>query len=156
MSIESESAGTADALTPRARVQHQIDHDAAVQWLNIDFVDVKDDGIRVRMPVRAEMRNGFGIVHGGFPYLLGDTAFAFTGTAAGFPMVTHQANMTYTAPASGSFLEAESKLLHRYGRNVICEVTVRDEDGSVVAFMNCHGVVSKKVATTTNSGIVSQ
>lgn len=137
--------------TPRQRVQHQINHDAAVKWLNLDFIHVSDDGLRVRMPVLDQMRNGFGIVHGGFPYLLGDTAFAFTGTAAGTPIVTHQANVTYTAPASGEHLEAESRLLHRYGRNVICEVTVRDEGGPVVAYMSVHGVVSKKLATTRNS-----
>lgn len=152
MSVEENAPQTgAGEQTPRERVQHQIDHDAAVQWLNIEFLHVAEDGVRVRMPVLDSMRNGFGIVHGGFPYLLGDTAFAFTGTASGAPMVTHQANVTYTAPASGAYLEAESKLLHRYGRNVICEVTVRDEDGSVVTYLSVHGVVSRKVATTDNS-----
>ena len=145
----SDNAGQHE--TPWGRVQHQIDHDAAVNWLNIEFLDVSEEGVTIRMPVRDEMRNGFGIVHGGFPYLLGDTAFAFSGTAAGVPMVTHQSNTTYTAPAKGEFLEARSRILHRYGRNVICEVTVRDEGEVVVAYMSVHGVVSSKVASTSNS-----
>lgn len=145
-----------DLGTPQERVQHQIDHDAAVQWLNMEFTEITETGVTIRMPIRDEMRNGFGIVHGGFPYLLGDTAFAFCGTAAGFPMVTHQSNTTYTAPAKGEFLEARSRILHRYGRNVICEVTVRDEGEIVVAYMSVHGVVSSKVATTSNSSRVGE
>ncbi|MGO1542793.1 MAG: PaaI family thioesterase [Gulosibacter sp.] len=140
-----------DGQTPRERVQHQIDHDAAVQWLGIEFLEVEETGVTVRLPIRNEMRNGFGIVHGGFPYLLADTAFAFSGTASGTPMVTHQSNTTYTAPAKGEYLVATSKILHRYGRNIICDVTVQDDDGTVVAYLSMHGVVSKKVATTGNS-----
>lgn len=145
-----------DDRSPRERVQHQIDHDAAVQWLGIEFLEVTETRVTVRMPVRDEMRNGFGIVHGGFPYLLADTAFAFSGTASGTPMVTHQSNTTYTAPARGEFLAATSSIQHRYGRNVICEVTVRDEDGTVVAYLSVHGVISKKVASTDNSKLADK
>ncbi|MDJ1372483.1 PaaI family thioesterase [Gulosibacter molinativorax] len=148
---ESGEQNESATQTPRERVQHQIDHDAAVQWLGIEFLEVEETGVTLRLPVRDEMRNGFGIVHGGFPYLLADTAFAFSGTAAGTPMVTHQSNTTYTAPAKGSVLSATAKILHRYGRNVICDVSVRDDDGTVVAYLSMHGVVSKKVASTGNS-----
>lgn len=136
--------------TPRARVDHQIAHDPTVDWLGIEFIEVDEEHIRVRMPVRDEMRNGFGIVHGGFPYLLADTAFAFSGTALGEPMVTHHANTTYTAPARGAFLEAEARIHHRYGRYVICNVDVFDEDGTPVVHTSAHGVVSKRIATTDN------
>lgn len=143
-----------DDRTPRERVEHQVAHDITVQWLGIEFVEVEEDRVVARMPVRDEMRNGFGIVHGGFPYLLGDTAFAFSGTASGTPMVTHHASTTYTAPAKGAFLTAEAQVVHRYGRYVICKVDVRDDDGSTVVHQSMHGVVSRKVATTANAALV--
>ncbi|NLT27146.1 MAG: PaaI family thioesterase [Microbacteriaceae bacterium] len=143
-----------DARTPRERVEHQVAHDITVQWLGIEFVEVEEDRVLARMPVRDEMRNGFGIVHGGFPYLLGDTAFAFSGTASGRPMVTHHASTTYTAPAKGAFLTAEAQVVHRYGRYVICKVDVRDEDGTPVVHQSMHGVISRKVATTENAKLV--
>ncbi|RRJ88634.1 PaaI family thioesterase [Gulosibacter macacae] len=146
--------GNNDGLTPRERVDHQVAHDITVQWLGIEFIEVDEHHVRARMPIRDEMRNGFGIVHGGFPYLLGDTAFAFSGTAAGAPMVTHHASTTYTAPACGAYLEAEARVHHRYGRYVICNVDVFDEDGSTVVHQSMHGVVSKKVATTENASAV--
>lgn len=152
---EADAQQGRDASTPQERVEYQRDHDAAVQWLGIEFVEVSEHRVTARLPVRDEMRNGFGIIHGGFPYLLADTAFAFSGTAAGTPMVTHQSNTTYTAPARGDYLEATANILHRYGRNVICDVTVRDDDGSVVAYLSMHGVVSKRVATTGNSTVTA-
>lgn len=143
-----------DGLTPRERVDHQVAHDITVQWLGIEFLEVEEDRVLARMPVRDEMRNGFGIVHGGFPYLLGDTAFAFSGTASGRPMVTHHASTTYTAPAKGEHLTAEARVLHRYGRYVICQVDVRDDDGAKVVHQSMHGVISRKVATTANARLV--
>lgn len=148
---DAQIENAADPQTPLARVQHQAAHDAAVIWLGIEFTEVSENSVSARLPIRDDMRNGFGIVHGGFPYLLADTAFAFSGTASGTPMVTHQSNTTYTAPAKGEYLEATAKILHRYGRNVICDVSVRDDDGTVVAYLSMHGVISKKVATTDNS-----
>lgn len=135
-----------EPVSPLERVQRQATSDATVAWLRIEFVKVEIDRVLARMQVRDEMRNAFGIVHGGLLFLLGDTAFAFSGAAAGHPMVTHHASTTYTAPAKGSVITAEAKIVHRYGRNVICSAIVRDQDGTVVVHQTMQGVISRKGA----------
>jgi acyl-CoA thioesterase len=61
----------------RAVVDHMMTHDRFSQWLGIKVLEVREGYSRIKMEVRAEMVNGFGIVHGGVPFSLADSAFAF-------------------------------------------------------------------------------
>ena len=58
-------------------VAHMMEHDLFSQWLGISVIEVKEGYSRIRMTVRDEMINGFGIVHGGIAFSLADSAFAF-------------------------------------------------------------------------------
>jgi acyl-CoA thioesterase len=58
-------------------VSHMMNNDFFSQWLGIEVLDIKEGYSKVRMTVRKEMVNGFGIVHGGIPFSLADSAFAF-------------------------------------------------------------------------------
>jgi len=58
-------------------VDHMMDHDAFSQWLGIEVLEITEGYSRIRMTIRKEMVNGFGIVHGGVPFAFADSAFAF-------------------------------------------------------------------------------
>ena len=58
-------------------VKHMMENDFFSQWLDIKILEIKEGHSRIRMTVRKEMVNGFGIVHGGIPFSLADSAFAF-------------------------------------------------------------------------------
>ena len=58
-------------------VDHMMEHDAFSQWLGIQVIEVSEGSSKVKMIVRKEMVNGFGIVHGGIAFSLADSAFAF-------------------------------------------------------------------------------
>ena len=58
-------------------VTHMMENDYFSQWLGIRVLDVREGYSKVQMTVRKEMVNGFGIVHGGIPFSLADSAFAF-------------------------------------------------------------------------------
>jgi acyl-CoA thioesterase len=58
-------------------VDHMMDHDGFSQWMGITVLEIKEGYSRIRMTIRKEMVNGFGIVHGGIPFSLADSAFAF-------------------------------------------------------------------------------
>ena len=58
-------------------VQHMMQEDRFSQWLGIEVLAVKEGYSQIRMEIRAEMVNGFGIVHGGITFSLADSAFAF-------------------------------------------------------------------------------
>ena len=47
------------------------------QWLGIEIVEIKQGYCKLKMKVREEMTNGFGIAHGGICFSIADTALAF-------------------------------------------------------------------------------
>ena len=63
--------------TPQQVVAHMMDNDFFSQWLGIEVLEIREGYSRIKMSVRKEMVNGFGIVHGGIPFSFADSAFAF-------------------------------------------------------------------------------
>ena len=63
-------------------------NDQASQSLGMELLEVRPGFARLRMPVRAEFLNGLGSCHGGYMFLLADSAFAFacTTTATSLPL----------------------------------------------------------------------
>lgn len=50
--------------------------DYASEWMGIEVVALADGHATIRMTLRQEMLNGFGMAHGGMIFAFGDTAFA--------------------------------------------------------------------------------
>ncbi len=50
--------------------------DYASEWMGIEVLALDDGHATIRMPLRQEMLNGFGMAHGGMIFAFGDTAFA--------------------------------------------------------------------------------
>ena len=57
--------------------------DAFSQWLGIEVLEIAPRRSTLRMTVRPEMINGFGVTHGGIVYSLADSALAFACNAKG-------------------------------------------------------------------------
>ena len=64
-------------------VQGMLRADAFSRWLGIDIVEIAPGRSVVRMKVRPEMVNGFGVSHGGIVYSLADSALAFASNTNG-------------------------------------------------------------------------
>ena len=80
------------------------------------------------------MVNGHGIAHGGYIFLLADTAFAFACNTYEIATVAAAADVVFVAPArEGDRLVAEAVERVRFGRSGVYDVTVRRADGEVVA-----------------------
>jgi acyl-CoA thioesterase len=127
-----------------AFVEEQLNSDPAPSWLGVQLVSAGVGEVVMRLPVQPEMNNALGLLHGGFVFLLADTAFAYCDTAAGTPLVTHMAHTTYLAPVqSAAWIQAQAVVQHRYGRNVMCDVTVTDSRKNVIAEMRVHGVMAR-------------
>ena len=52
--------------------------DYASDWMGIEVVALADGHATIRMALRQEMLNGFGMAHGGMIFAFGDTAFALS------------------------------------------------------------------------------
>lgn len=107
--------------------------DTASQRLGIELISAGDGAATVRMTVTAEMVNGHGMTHGGYVFLLADTAFACACNSHGPVTVAAGADVTFLRPtAAGDVLEAYAKERSTSGRSGIYDVTVT-RDGAVVA-----------------------
>jgi acyl-CoA thioesterase len=114
--------------------------DRASQALGIEIAEVSPGRAVARLTVTATMVNGHAIAHGGYVFLLADTAFAFACNTYGHVTVARGADITFVAPAhEGDELEAVAVERHRAGRNGIYDVTVRRRgSGGVVAEFRGH------------------
>jgi phenylacetic acid degradation protein PaaD len=114
--------------------------DQASQSLGIEIAEVSPGRALARLTVTAALVNGHEMAHGGYVFLLADTAFAFACNTYGYVTVAHGAEITFVAPAQqGDELEAVAVERHRAGRNGIYDVTVRRRaSGEVVAEFRGH------------------
>jgi phenylacetic acid degradation protein PaaD len=114
--------------------------DQASQALGIEITEVARGRAAARLTIAANMVNGHAIAHGGFVFLLADTAFAFACNTYGYVTVARGAEVTFVAPAhEGDELEAVAVERQRAGRNGIYDVTVRRRvSGEVVAEFRGH------------------
>ena len=66
-----------DQKRAEALVSGMVSRDGFSAWLDVELVEVRPAGCTLRMRVRADMLNGFGVCHGGITYSLADSALAF-------------------------------------------------------------------------------
>ncbi|MEU6710192.1 hydroxyphenylacetyl-CoA thioesterase PaaI [Nonomuraea sp. NPDC046802] len=111
-----------------------LDADRASAALGIELLELGEGRAACRMTVTVHMINGHDLCHGGYVFLLADTAFACACNSHGPVTVAAGAEITFVSPArEGDVLVAEAAERTRYGRSGIYDVTVRKPDGQVVA-----------------------
>jgi acyl-CoA thioesterase len=108
--------------------------DAFSQWLGIEVVTTRPDESELRMTVRAEMVNGFGVAHGGIAYSLADSALAFAANTNGNVTVAIDNGITYPAAINvGDVLTARCTKDSTTRRLGFYRATVTNQDGAIVA-----------------------
>jgi acyl-CoA thioesterase len=117
-----------------AIVGKMLAHDGFSRWLGVEVVTVEPARATLRMRVRPDMTNGFGVCHGGVTFALADSALAFASNTAGKVTVSIENSMTYPAPVRvGDVLTAEAEEEASSGRLAYYRVRVTNADGTVVA-----------------------
>lgn len=115
-------------------VTHMMKHDLFSQWLGIEVLDVREGYSRIKMTVRDEMINGFGIVHGGIAFSLADSAFAFACNNRNNLSVALDTSINFTKPVHpGDVLTAEVKELHNGRSTGLYHITISNQRDHVVA-----------------------
>lgn len=108
--------------------------DRASQLLGIEITAIAPGRASARMRVTETMINGHDIAHGGYVFLLADTAFAFACNSHGQVNLAAACDIVYVAPARlGDELIADAVERVRYGNSAVCDVTVRRASGETVA-----------------------
>ena len=115
-------------------VARMYDGDPFSLWLGIERVQVAPGTCILRMRVREEMLNGFGIAHGGITYSLGDSCLAFAANAHGIRSVSVETSISHTKPViAGDLLTARSSELSLTGRIGVYHITITNQRDETVA-----------------------
>lgn len=108
--------------------------DRASAAAGVRVLELSDGHAVATMTVREDMTNGHRITHGGYIFLLADTAFACACNVADSVTVAAGADITFlTATRAGDVLTATADRRTERGRSGVYDVTVTDADGAVVA-----------------------
>lgn len=108
--------------------------DAFSQWLGIERVKVAPGSCVLRMTIRTEMTNGFGIAHGGITYSLADSALAFAANAHGRMSVSVETSISHTLQLkAGDVITATAEEMSITNKIAIYHITIRNNTGDTVA-----------------------
>ena len=111
-----------------------LERDAFSAWLGLEVSALAPGACTVRMTVRDDMLNGFGVCHGGVTYALADSALAFASNTHGRVTVSVENGISYPAPvAGGDRLVAVAEEESAGRRLAYYRVTVTNQRGEKVA-----------------------
>ncbi|MDB5251704.1 MAG: paaI [Flaviaesturariibacter sp.] len=122
-----------DALS-RSVIAQMMRDDAFSQWLGITLLEVREGYSRISMTLRADMLNGFGVIHGGIAFSLADSAFAFACNSRNNLSVALDTSITFTkSTMPGDTLTAEAREIHNGLRTGLYQITITNAEGAPVA-----------------------
>jgi acyl-CoA thioesterase len=97
MTVRSVRRERGDRVTGQA--QAMFADDVASRSLGMELVEAGEDTAVVRMRITRQMVNGYDIVHGGYLFMLADTAFACACNSHGAVTVAAGAEISFVASA---------------------------------------------------------
>lgn len=129
--------------TPLEIFHKMFDNDPFSQWMGMELVSVGPGVCTLRMTVRPEMLNGFGVAHGGITFALADSAFAFACNSSGRHTMSIHCSVEHVAPVWAGDVLTATATEERLG-NAISNyaVVVTKADGTPAAFFR--GVAYRK------------
>jgi acyl-CoA thioesterase len=123
----------ADTLAKQV-VEKMMQEDRFSQWMGIEVIEVREGYSRIRMTIRPEMVNGFGIVHGGVTFAFADSAFAFACNNRNDLSVALDTSINFTKQVLvGDQLTAEATELHNGKSTGLYQIAIQNQHQQLVA-----------------------
>ena len=118
----------------RKVVSHMMERDLFSKWLGIEIIEIKEGYSKIKMIIRNEMVNGFGIVHGGVTFSMADSAFAFACNNRNNLSVALDTSINFTKPVQvDDILIAETKEIHNGKSTGLYQITITNQHNHIVA-----------------------
>lgn len=119
--------------TPTEIVNRMMAKDYFSQWLGIQILSIREGYSQLKLTVRKDMLNGFGIAHGGITYCLADSALAFASNSLGDQAVSIETSISHTLKVKeGDELTAEAKQMSAGPKIAIYEVRILNQENKTV------------------------
>jgi acyl-CoA thioesterase len=110
------------------------ERDPASQALGMVLAEIRPGYARMTMTVRADMLNGHQSCHGGYIFMLADSAFAFACNSHNHNTVGAGCTIDYLAPGrEGDLLSAEASEQALAGKTGVYDVKVSNGEGRTIA-----------------------
>ena len=115
-------------------VNDMLQKDLFSQWLSISIIEIKEGYSKIKMTVRSEMINGFGIVHGGITFSLADSAFAFACNNRNILSVALDTSINFLKPVQvNDVLIAVANELHNGRSTGLYHINITNQQNETVA-----------------------
>jgi acyl-CoA thioesterase len=115
-------------------VNKMMELDYFSQWMRVEMIEIKENYSKIKMPVRKEMLNGFGIAHGGITFSLADSAFAFACNSDGKITLALDVSISFPkAVKENDILIAEAKQVNKTTRTGLFLIEVKNQHDELVA-----------------------
>jgi acyl-CoA thioesterase len=110
------------------------ERDPASRALGMSLDEIRPGYARMSMPVRGDMLNGHGTCHGGYIFMLADSAFAFACNSHNHVTVGAGCTIDYLAPGrEGDLLTAEAVEQALVGKTGVYDIVVSNQEGRKLA-----------------------
>ncbi len=108
--------------------------DGFSNWLGIEVIETGVGKSVLRMTVRKEMLNGFGIAHGGITYSFADSALAFSSNSHGRMSVSVETSISHIQQVKeGDVLTAVAEEQSISNKIAVYHITVTNQERTRVA-----------------------
>lgn len=120
--------------SPSQIVSTMYEKDYFSQWLGIEVIESSEGKSILKMKVKKEMLNGFGIAHGGITYSLADSALAFASNSHGKKAVSIETNISHLKTVhENDLLTATASLKSISNKIGLYEVEITNQNSILVA-----------------------
>jgi acyl-CoA thioesterase len=114
-------------------VDKMYNNDPFSLWLGIERIEESEGASILRMKVRHDMLNGFGIIHGGVTFSLADSALAFASNSHGIQSVSIDNSINYFEPArEGDILTATTEEVRITNKIGLYHITITNQTGNKI------------------------
>ena len=115
-------------------VDKMINNDAFSKWLGIEVIEIKKGFCKLKMTIREEMTNGFGIAHGGISYSLADSALAFAANSDGIQSLSIETTISHIKKVeTGDILIATTKEINKEEKYSNYSISISNQKNIEVA-----------------------
>lgn len=116
-------------------VDKMLAEDKFSEWLGIQKVLVEKGRCILKMKIRSEMVNGFGIAHGGIAFSFADSALAFSSNAYGRLSVALECSISFAVAVNiDDELTCESRELSLTNKTGTYHIEISNQKNEKVAF----------------------
>jgi uncharacterized protein (TIGR00369 family) len=100
--------------------------------LGAELLSFSKGSAELRIPIKAELKQQHGFVHGGVISYAADNALTYAGgSALGPGVVTSEFKINYLRPAMGEFLLARASVIHSGKNQAVCRCEVYVSDRGI-------------------------